>query len=213
MNDLIEQLNACLPQTQCTLCGYPDCKSYATALATQETDDLSLCVPGAERAVHSLCATLNQSTEPHLSNLQYKDPVDLYIDPNQCIGCMKCVQACPTDAIIGLPKRLHAIIESECTGCERCIPKCPVDCIHTRSSEHNSTSALYRRASYHQDRYEQHQHRIQAQQQQFMRSHQAAKAGFDTNSAQDSLSARKKRIEAALKRNTSKSKPHHDPSH
>ena len=51
------------------------------------------------------------------------------IDEETCIGCTKCIQACPVDAIVGAASQMHTIIESHCTGCELCLPPCPVDCI------------------------------------------------------------------------------------
>ena len=52
-----------------------------------------------------------------------------YIREDECIGCTKCIQACPVDAILGAAKHMHTVIASECTGCDLCIEPCPVDCI------------------------------------------------------------------------------------
>lgn len=200
MTSAIDTLNACLPQTQCTLCGYPDCLSYATALAQGDTEDPSLCVPGSTRALKSLCAQLGKDPTPYLKTLTHKPSITVDIDAQACIGCMKCIHACPIDAIIGTGKRLHAVLESDCTGCELCIPKCPVDCIQSRPLAHNDPHALYQRAPYSQKRYQARTQRLKMQETQRAQAHKKAKAGFTQTASEHSISARKKRIQLALKR-------------
>ena len=56
-------------------------------------------------------------------------PAVAYIREDECIGCTKCIQACPVDAILGAAKQMHTVIASECTGCDLCVEPCPVDCI------------------------------------------------------------------------------------
>jgi len=118
-----------LPQTQCTRCGYPDCAGYAQAMARGEAD-INQCPPGGTQGVQRLAAILG--TEPKPLNPEFGLEVPrtvAFIDENWCIGCTLCIEACPTDAIFGTNKRMHAVIEAYCTGCELCLPVCPVDCI------------------------------------------------------------------------------------
>jgi len=126
---LVERLDALLPQTQCTRCGYPDCHAYAQALAANETTP-DRCPPGGEEGVRRLAAALGRRAGPLTPEVGTEGPRQrVYIDEERCIGCTLCIQACPVDAIIGAPKHMHAVIEPLCTGCELCLPACPVDCI------------------------------------------------------------------------------------
>ncbi len=126
---LIDALDACLPQTQCTRCGYPRCCAYAQALA-QGAADINQCPPGGEPTIDALAALLQVPTKP--LNPTYGEPaarVLARVDERLCIGCRKCIDACPVDAILGAPKQMHIVIEQECNGCTLCVPVCPVDCI------------------------------------------------------------------------------------
>lgn len=126
---LVDQIDALLPQTQCTRCGYPACRPYAEAIANGEAD-IDQCPPGGLAGVAAIAQLLAVATKP--LNPDYgieAAPTVAVIDEDACIGCTKCIVACPVDAIIGTAKRMHTIIASECTGCELCIPPCPVDCI------------------------------------------------------------------------------------
>ena len=126
---LVDQIDALLPQTQCTRCGYPACRPYAEAIANGEAD-IDQCSPGGLAGVAAIAQLLAVATKP--LNPDYgveAAPTVAVIDEDACIGCTKCIVACPVDAIIGTGKRMHTIIASECTGCELCIPPCPVDCI------------------------------------------------------------------------------------
>ena len=163
MNDqLITQIDSQLPQTQCTLCGYPDCKSYATALATQQETNPGLCVPGQHQALNNISKILNKPANKWQEqvNAQSEKPSVAHILLDQCIGCTKCINACPVDAIIGSNKKLHAIITSECTGCKLCIDPCPVDCIQLMPSNQNITSNLYKLANKRRLRYQFKQNRL-----------------------------------------------------
>lgn len=127
--DLASRIDALLPQTQCTRCGYPTCRAYADAIATGEAD-IDRCPPGGADGVAALAALLDRATkplDPHYGVEQ--PPLVAVIDEATCIGCTKCIQACPVDAIVGAAKRMHTVIADECTGCELCVPPCPVDCI------------------------------------------------------------------------------------
>ena len=126
---LASQIDALLPQTQCTRCGYPACRPYAEAIANAEAD-INQCPPGGQAGVDALARLLGRESkrlDPHFG--MENPPAVVVIDEEVCIGCTKCIQACPVDAIVGAAKRMHTIIAAECTGCELCIPACPVDCI------------------------------------------------------------------------------------
>jgi electron transport complex protein RnfB len=126
---LLARIDAALPQTQCTRCGYPTCRAYAQALADNEAD-IDRCPPGGEDGVAALAGLLGRSPKPLNPDCGVEQaPLVALIDEDVCIGCTKCIQACPVDAIVGAAKRMHTIIASECTGCELCLPPCPVDCI------------------------------------------------------------------------------------
>jgi Na+-translocating ferredoxin:NAD+ oxidoreductase subunit B len=127
--DLAAQLHAALPQTQCQRCGYPDCASYAQAIAHDGTP-INLCPPGGNQGVARLAALTGQPVIPINPEFgQSQERTVAFIDEDWCIGCTLCIKACPVDAIVGTAKQMHTIIEADCTGCELCIPACPVDCI------------------------------------------------------------------------------------
>ncbi len=126
---LASRINALLPQTQCTRCGYPDCAAYAQAVATGDAG-INQCPPGGEEGVRRLATLTGRPVLPLNPEHGQEGPVTVaVIDENWCIGCTLCIKACPTDAIVGTNKRMHTVIEPYCTGCELCIPVCPVDCI------------------------------------------------------------------------------------
>lgn len=126
---LAARIDAALPQTQCTRCGYPDCAAYAQAIAFEGVP-INQCPPGGAEGVARLAALTGQPARPLSAEHGLEAPRTLaVIDENWCIGCTLCIKACPTDAIVGANKRMHTVIEPHCTGCELCIPVCPVDCI------------------------------------------------------------------------------------
>ena len=127
--ELVARIDALLPQTQCTRCGYPTCRSYAEAIVDGEAD-IDRCPPGGAEGVVALATLLGRAPKPLDPARGIEGPpVVAVVIESLCIGCTKCIQACPVDAIVGAAKRMHAVIESECTGCELCLPPCPVDCI------------------------------------------------------------------------------------
>ena len=126
---LAERIERLLPQTQCGQCGYAGCKPYALALARDEAD-INQCPPGGEAGVRALAQLLDRSPKPvNPANGIEKPVLVALIREAECIGCTKCIQACPVDAIVGASKRMHTVLADLCTGCELCIPPCPVDCI------------------------------------------------------------------------------------
>ena len=126
-NPIAEQINALLPQTQCGQCGYPGCKPYAEAIAGG--DKINKCPPGGEATIQALADLLDVEAEPLDAVEGEKPQMVAYIREAECIGCTKCIQACPVDAIVGAAKLMHTVIIDECTGCDLCVAPCPVDCI------------------------------------------------------------------------------------
>jgi electron transport complex protein RnfB len=126
---LAASIDAMLPQTQCTRCSYPTCHAYADAIASGEAD-IDRCPPGGAAGIDALAALLGRASKPldPACGLE-SPPIVALIDEDTCIGCTKCIQACPVDAIVGAAKRMHTVIAAECTGCELCLSPCPVDCI------------------------------------------------------------------------------------
>ncbi len=128
-----------LPQTQCTRCGYPDCAAYAQAVASHEAP-INQCPPGGAEGIIRLNQITGQPVLPLNPEFGVEGPRSVvFIDENWCIGCTLCLDACPTDAIVGSNKRMHTVIEAYCTGCELCLPVCPVDCIVVEPASGNAT--------------------------------------------------------------------------
>jgi electron transport complex protein RnfB len=126
---LADQLDLLLPQTQCTRCGYAGCRPYAEALAAGAAD-IDQCPPGGAATAAALAALLGRAAKPVNPAFGAEGPPQVaVIDETVCIGCTKCLPACPVDAIVGARRQLHTVIAVECNGCELCLPPCPVDCI------------------------------------------------------------------------------------
>ncbi|WP_440997469.1 electron transport complex subunit RsxB [Arhodomonas sp. SL1] len=128
---LVARIDALLPQTQCAQCGYPGCRPYAEAIARGEAQ-INQCPPGGEATVSALAELLGRDAPPLDRERGEAPTVPLvaWIDEDLCIGCTKCIHACPVDAIVGAPQWMHTVLRAECTGCELCVEPCPVDCIH-----------------------------------------------------------------------------------
>ncbi|MDX1490416.1 MAG: electron transport complex subunit RsxB [Pseudohongiellaceae bacterium] len=124
----IERINGVLPQTQCGQCGYSGCRPYAQALSQGEA--INKCPPGGAATINRLSNLLARESVPldPIHGVESERKI-AYIREADCIGCTKCIQACPVDAILGASKRMHTVIVSECTGCDLCVEPCPVDCI------------------------------------------------------------------------------------
>ena len=134
------RIDAVLPQTQCTRCGYDGCMPYARALASGEAD-LDRCPPGGDAVVLKLAELTGLRTKPVDPACGAPGPLLVaVIEEAACIGCTLCIAACPVDAIIGAPKRMHAVLPSLCSGCELCVPPCPVDCIAIVSAQREWTA-------------------------------------------------------------------------
>jgi electron transport complex protein RnfB len=127
--DLAARVDALLPQTQCTRCGYEGCRPYAVAVASG-TAAINQCPPGGGETIRALAALLGRAVLP-LNPVHGVEsaPRVARIDEARCIGCARCLPACPVDAILGAPKFMHTVITERCTGCELCLAPCPVDCI------------------------------------------------------------------------------------
>ena len=126
---LAARIEDALPQTQCTRCGFPDCRGYAEAIAFDNAE-INRCPPGGEQGIHRLAELTGRESLPLDPGCGVEGPRRLaVIDEQWCIGCTLCIKACPVDCIVGSAKRMHTVIDALCTGCELCIPVCPVDCI------------------------------------------------------------------------------------
>src|SRR5450432_1892871 len=126
---LVHRIDALLPQTQCRRCGEIGCRPYAEAIAGGKAP-IDRCPPGGQATITALAELLYVPALPLDTSRGNTQPFALaLIDEATCIGCTLCIQACPTDAIVGAAKLMHTILADRCTGCELCLPPCPVDCI------------------------------------------------------------------------------------
>lgn len=146
---LAARIDALLPQTQCRRCGFDGCRPYAEALAAGATE-LNRCPPGGSAVIDRLALLLRRPPLPLDPACGRELPRQVaWIDEAACIGCARCLDDCPTDAIVGARKRMHTVITADCTGCELCLPLCPVDCIHLSPAQSTAVddveSARFRR--------------------------------------------------------------------
>lgn len=131
--DPVERIEALLPQTQCRRCGYPDCRDYAVAIV-EAGEAINRCPPGGANTIGRLAAATGRrpaALNPECG-VEEQARLTAYVREAECIGCYKCIAACPVDAIVGAPKWMHSVLASECSGCALCLPACPVDCIELR---------------------------------------------------------------------------------
>lgn len=155
-----EKINAILPQTQCGLCGFNGCKPYADALAEKKAS-IDLCPPGGLEGLIAIATLVNEDPAPYREEMEKKaKPFSrAVIREAECIGCAKCIKACPVDAILGSGKLLHTVIADECTGCELCIAPCPVDCIDMVPVPHH-VKITSEQSTHYRKRYEARQARL-----------------------------------------------------
>jgi electron transport complex protein RnfB len=126
---LADAIDALLPQTQCTRCGYAGCRPYAEAIERGEAE-INQCPPGGAQTIEVLATFLQREARPlNPENGVEAPPTVAFIDESRCIGCAKCLPPCPVDAIVGAARRMHTVVAELCTGCELCVAPCPVDCI------------------------------------------------------------------------------------
>ncbi len=129
IRDVLNAVDACLPQMQCARCGYAACRPYAVAIV-EGNADINRCPPGGRSAIAALAAVLKTEVKPLDPACGVERELRVaVVDEQWCIGCTICIQVCPVDAILGAAKQMHAVIEADCTGCELCVAPCPVDCI------------------------------------------------------------------------------------
>jgi Na+-translocating ferredoxin:NAD+ oxidoreductase subunit B len=162
VEDAIAAVDALLPQTQCRLCAYADCHAYASAIVTKG-EAINRCLPGGVKVLRELGALLKQDVETFTPEMTEKTrlPQIAVIREAECIGCAKCIQACPVDAIIGSAKLMHTVIADVCTGCGLCVPPCPVDCIDLVPTATPVSSTLFPAQS--GQRYQRHTARLARQ--------------------------------------------------
>lgn len=207
-NPLVNRIDALLPQTQCTQCGYAGCRPYAEAVARGEAD-INQCPPGGKATIEDLAALLGREPKPlNPAHGVEGERMVAVIDENRCIGCVLCIKACPVDAILGARKQLHTVIADECTGCKLCLPPCPVDCISLAPAPHAAAmqDQAYARAKadQHRRRFEARNARLQREREEKERNRRAQVQAV----AGDDKEAKQAAIRAALERaRAKKSKP------
>lgn len=146
--DLAARIDALLPQTQCTRCGFPGCSPYAAAIVSGEAQ-INQCPPGGQATIDALARLLNQPALPLNPTYGVESPPRVaWIDEARCIGCARCLAPCPVDAIVGAQKFMHTVLADRCTGCELCLPPCPVDCIEMRPAVEHANQPLLNRERY-----------------------------------------------------------------
>ena len=155
-------IEALLPQTQCTRCGYSGCGPYAEAIAAGAAP-INQCPPGGAATIARLAALLDRPALPlNPANGQEVPPLVARIDEEACIGCAKCLPPCPVDAILGAHKQMHTVLLSVCTGCELCVAPCPVDCISMVPRAATPAAPPAPTAAQNRERYARHNERAQA---------------------------------------------------
>ncbi len=192
---IINAIDAILPQTQCELCTYKGCRPYAEAIV-KNRERIDRCEPGGVDTLRNIAKLTDQDPEPFIPDMQKKTkPMTLaVIREDECIGCTKCIQACPVDAIIGASKQMHTVFTDSCNGCELCIPPCPVDCIDIMA--HPKFNSALEISEPSRKRFEKRQRRLVLIKKERDQKHQLAKR----TPKKGSLTARKAAIQAALVR-------------
>lgn len=202
----IKDIDDILPQTQCQQCSFAGCLPYAKALH-EGTTTIDRCAPGGIKTMESLAASLAIDPAPYYESTeqQYQPPSVAAIREAECIGCMKCINACPVDAIIGSGKVMHTVLTDICTGCNLCVEPCPMDCIDMLPAQNIPPAAASRQ------RYNQRQYRLSREKIQSRKQFKQAKQVNQT-ATMDIADRKKAYIEAAIKRSKAnkESKQHHE---
>ena len=172
----IDDIDALLPQTQCRRCGYDGCRPYAEAMANGEAD-IDKCLPGGIDTLLELAQIFDKDPAPYQVAMQekMKPACTVVVREKECIGCTKCIQACPVDAIVGAAKLMHAVIEDHCTGCELCIEPCPVDCIDIVLQPEPGLPQKKQQAARAKERFEKRNKRLASLANRKVKKHQQAK--------------------------------------
>jgi electron transport complex protein RnfB len=193
MNSLSAKIDALLPQTQCTQCGYPSCRRYAEAIAAREAE-INQCPPGGEAGIRELAALLGRDAKPlNPANGIERPRRVAVIDEARCIGCTLCIQACPVDAIVGAAKLMHTVVTELCSGCDLCIAPCPVDCIEMIPASGEDAIWGRERADAARERFDRRSARLERERDE--RAERLAKRGLQA--ASDPAAERKRAIIAA----------------
>ena len=186
-DDAVSAIELLLPQTQCGECGYPGCRPYAEAIAAGAA--INRCPPGGDTTILTLAEHLGVRPLP-LDGVRKLASV-AYIREDECIGCTKCIQACPVDAIVGAAKLMHTVIADECTGCDLCVEPCPVDCIEMRplgTARQREREALPTRQHY-RARFHAHTERLRRDAEHQERRRQERKAALQAKAAMPQATA------------------------
>ncbi len=185
-SDMVARIDALLPQTQCTRCGYSGCRPYAAAVAGGEAQ-INQCPPGGNDTINALARLLGRRFLPlNPEHGVESAPRVAWIDESRCIGCARCLPPCPVDAIVGAAKFMHTVVAERCTGCELCIAPCPVDCIEMRSG----AAPAENRASINRARYQAHTGRLLRRAQERQRELDAKKASVSHRDGSPAAGAR-----------------------
>lgn len=199
-----EDIDKLLPQTQCGDCGYGGCMPYAAAMA-KGTADINLCPPGGRIVLNKLARVFNKNPDNY--SLIEKPRAVAKIREADCIGCTKCIQACPVDAISGAAKLMHTVITDECTGCRLCIDPCPMDCIDLiELPDKLNEFELEEQAEANRQRFNFRETRLARRAEENSKQHQRAKCSSTTD--QNSALAKKLAIQAAIARAQAKRSGH-----
>ena len=197
MSGLIQRIDALLPQTQCTKCGYPACRPYAEAIARGDAE-INQCPPGGDATIRGLAGLLGREARPLNPRNGIEQPRRVaIIDEARCIGCTLCIQACPVDAIVGAAKLMHTVVTELCSGCDLCVLPCPVDCIDMVPAAGADATWGRARADAARERFEQRGARLERE-----RRERAERLAARTLKAKEDPDAEKKRaiIQAAIER-------------